>query len=1148
MNIKNNKGMKRNKSSIALLTFLMLIMLPFWNIAGIPPFTAGNLAVLQMAASASNTTASIIELKPYINQTSAVYSFSLSGTGSNALRFSGSAATTGYLSTSNDGSQLCISGVNTSTTTGNTNTLNPRGVGVLNSLYSFSLPTTYTGVSGNQPRGVTSIDNLNYYFADQGGFYTNGTSVASPTGNIRCVKSFGGTVYAFTALATMPSVGILSAISGGTLTGLNGLPSGTSYNQDFYLISSGNNGNSYDVLYIVTATTATAGTIYKYSLVNGSWVANNYYNTTFGGFGMCAAKNGTSAYLYITTGLGSTTNNSVIRLIDNAGYNTNINITTANNLTLYTATGSTILKGIAFAPQFNTPVVQTGTTTNINIISATCLGNVISDGGSTIIQRGICYDTTAYPDTSKNKIIVSGTVGSFSANLSGLNSNTTYHYRAFALNSTGITYGADSTFTTQTSYLPTKLVIITFNNNKTISANTPFSIIIQAQDITGVPKNTPTDIKVVLTSTGSIGGNTSGYITAGTNGVIIQGVTLAAGFNITITASDSANVLASATSSPFNVLEAASKLLINGIQSTALTNQVLTTFTVQALRTDNTLDSNFNANIVLNPSIIGSGSMYGTLSKTAVNGIATYNDIYFDQPGICQVNASSTGLSSLISSVIIYPAPQMVELVVPKYIGCKNGSATNTERTPISICFQLKNLQPDTIYDLRVQLGLITDTITASGAGNTWDGSAFSTNVISHAFTTDDNGNSSPIWVLFTTTGNATRFDAGQVHNIRVGYAKTGNTIPSAPAFIGTKTITALDIAKIARTTTTLDDGAFLRGTVDSIASGKYVLLYDNTNGIGDPLASYQIRQTLATQASQTDLPRMNDSIYMQAGSSIKGDYAVVIPIGTNNTNGIQRIEIRNADNTIFSFNTSLNGTWANGVNTTIINRRDSIYITNITTINTIKTLNITAMLQEYFNGTGMNQTQGINWNTGILFNNFGDSIVDTLTVLIRETNVNDIINPCSIDTIFYGLNLYVNGNILPVSIPTGFTGYHYIEIIHRNSVDTWSDSVDFSVDTINYNFYTHISKFAMDGGMYIDGSNLAYIWGGDVNQNGNLESEDATQIYVAAISDDETVNNGYVINDVDGNGNIDSQDYGLAYSNSITGANVINPFSYQKK
>jgi len=213
------------------------------------------------------------------------------------------------------------------------------------------------------------------------------------------------------------------------------------------------------------------------------------------------------------------------------------------------------------------------------------------------------------------------------------------------------------------------------------------------------------------------------------------------------------------------------------------------------------------------------------------------------------------------------------------------------------------------------------------------------------------------------------------------------------------------------------------------------------------------------------------------------------------------------------------------------------------------KTLNITAMLQEYYNSSIglMNQTQGIDWDSGNLFNNFDSTIVDTLTVLIRETNVNDPNNPCTIDTALYGQNLNVDGTITPISISAELTGYHYIVIIHRNSIETWSDSVDFTQSIISYNFNTNISQFAIDGGMYIDENYLAYIWGGDVNQNGNLESEDATQIYVAAISEDETVNNGYVINDIDGNGNIDSQDYGLAYSNALIGANVINPFSYQK-
>jgi len=150
---------------------------------------------------------------------------------------------------------------------------------------------------------------------------------------------------------------------------------------------------------------------------------------------------------------------------------------------------------------------------------------------------------------------------------------------------------------------------------------------------------------------------------------------------------------------------------------------------------------------------------------------------------------------------------------------------------------------------------------------------------------------------------------------------------------------------------------------------------------------------------------------------------------------------------------------------------------------------------------------------------------------------------------LLYSQNLITDGSIPTIPpIPSSITGFHYIVVIHRNSIETWSDSVDFSPDTIIYNFHTHITQFALDGGMYIDGSNLAYIWGGDVNQNGNLESEDATQIYVAALSIDETVNNGYVINDVDGNGNIDSQDYGLAYSNALLGANIINPFSYLNK
>jgi MBG domain (YGX type)/Cadherin-like domain len=58
---------------------------------------------------------------------------------------------------------------------------------------------------------------------------------------------------------------------------------------------------------------------------------------------------------------GATTANSVIKLTDTAGYNTTIAITSANNVTLYTAPTGAIIKGVAFAPKAAAVVAQTTT-------------------------------------------------------------------------------------------------------------------------------------------------------------------------------------------------------------------------------------------------------------------------------------------------------------------------------------------------------------------------------------------------------------------------------------------------------------------------------------------------------------------------------------------------------------------------------------------------------------------------------------------------------------------------------------------------------------------------------------------------------------------------------------------------------------------
>ncbi len=80
--------------------------------------------------------------------------------------------------------------------------------------------------------------------------------------------------------------------------------------------------------------------------------------------------------------------------------------------------------------------------------SATSGGIITNDGGGAILSKGVCYGTSHNPTLSQN-VVENGTgTGSFNADLTGLNSATTYYLRAFATNSAGTAYGNEINFTT----------------------------------------------------------------------------------------------------------------------------------------------------------------------------------------------------------------------------------------------------------------------------------------------------------------------------------------------------------------------------------------------------------------------------------------------------------------------------------------------------------------------------------------------------------------------------------------------------------------------------------------------------------------------------------------------------------------------------
>ncbi|MBO4874591.1 MAG: hypothetical protein J5542_04715 [Bacteroidales bacterium] len=95
------------------------------------------------------------------------------------------------------------------------------------------------------------------------------------------------------------------------------------------------------------------------------------------------------------------------------------------------------------------PVVSTNAVTNISQGTAVCGGNVSSDGGVYIIARGVCWNTSPNPTISDSKTIDGSGSGSFTSNITGLASGTTYYVCAYATNSIGTAYGEVKQFTTE---------------------------------------------------------------------------------------------------------------------------------------------------------------------------------------------------------------------------------------------------------------------------------------------------------------------------------------------------------------------------------------------------------------------------------------------------------------------------------------------------------------------------------------------------------------------------------------------------------------------------------------------------------------------------------------------------------------------------
>jgi uncharacterized protein (TIGR02145 family) len=117
------------------------------------------------------------------------------------------------------------------------------------------------------------------------------------------------------------------------------------------------------------------------------------------------------------------------------------------------------------------PELSTSVVIDITYKTAVSGGTIASDGGTSIISRGVCWSTNPNPTISDSKTSDGSGTGTFASNITGLTSGTTYHLRAYATNSVGTAYGNEVVFAT----IPTLVSELTTSSVTTITYTTATS-------------------------------------------------------------------------------------------------------------------------------------------------------------------------------------------------------------------------------------------------------------------------------------------------------------------------------------------------------------------------------------------------------------------------------------------------------------------------------------------------------------------------------------------------------------------------------------------------------------------------------------------------------------------------------------------------
>ena len=199
-----------------------------------------------------------------------------------------------------------------------------------------------------------------------------------------------------------------------------------------------------------TLTTTEATKIFNTSaIVGGNITDDGGANITERGVVYSTLQNPTTLHNKVNNGIGSGT------------YTCSLTGLQAGTL-YYTRAYAINEKGIVYGNEVsfttmatvNLPITTTPAT-DVTCTTAEVGGNITEDGGSAITERGVCYGTSPSPTMSDMTIQKGRGVGIFSCTLTELQDGVTYYVRAYGVNTLGISYGDEISFTTPNKSLPT---------------------------------------------------------------------------------------------------------------------------------------------------------------------------------------------------------------------------------------------------------------------------------------------------------------------------------------------------------------------------------------------------------------------------------------------------------------------------------------------------------------------------------------------------------------------------------------------------------------------------------------------------------------------------------------------------------------------